>query len=206
MFRVSKKAATVQVRLTAPALGRGRMPSPELHAHRDGVDRVLADAARLAYSPEAADCRAAAEVVAAAVAVVVEELTGQDLAPQHARMANLAAVGWSVAAIEDLSSGSAVGLTLAHVDTVLLFLALENHADDELVKAVSDWALEAGYYLRRTGRRVPDLLPSLCRDLIMLFPVRMLADDLVEGEAAQPVPAPRAGADRAASAQSAIAS
>ncbi|GAA0618965.1 hypothetical protein GCM10009547_21680 [Sporichthya brevicatena] len=178
------------VRLIAPELGRRREPSPRLRAHRHGVDNILAEVMRIERTADGAASRLLASQLAEAAVAVLTELTGEDHAPLREKLANHAHLGCSVATAEDMSDGCAVGLTEPHVDTALLYLALENKVEDELMKAVTDWMMEAGYYLRRTGREVADVVPALRNDLPRLFPQRVVAPAPVQPASAKPaVPA-----------------
>lgn len=172
MFGLKKDVGT-HVRLLAPELGRGRAPSPHLRAHRRGVDHVLAEAMRIERTADGAASRLLASQLAEATVALLGDLTGEDFTPHREKLAAHAHLGCSVATAEDLSDGCAVGLTEPHVDTALLYLALENKVTDALMKAVSDWMMEAGYYLRRTGRDVSDVVPTLRQDLPRLFPDRL---------------------------------
>lgn len=175
MFGLRKDVGT-HVRLLAPELGRSRRPSPHLRAHRRGVDHVLAEVMRIERTADGAASRLLAGQLAEASVALLAELTGEDFTPHREKLAAHAHLGCSVATAEDLSDGCAVGLTEPHVDTALLYLALENKIDDALMKAVSDWMMEAGYYLRRTGREVADIVPALRQDLPRLFPERLAPD------------------------------
>lgn len=191
---VAKRAGGLRVRVqvSEPVVGRVRVPAGDLAMQRDAVDAVLAAAVRQECGADGAAGRKVAELLADSIAVVVEELTGEALAVYRDRFAGLARFGWALAAAEDALPENVAGLTLPQVDTALLYLAMENRAADELVKAVSDWALEAGYFLGRTGRPVPVALTRLYLDLPVLFGDRMLADQVL-AERARPaaVPSPR---------------
>ncbi len=173
MFGLKKDAGT-HVRLVAPEVGRRRAPSPHLRAHRRGVDHVLAEVMRIERTADGAASRLLASQLSEATVAVLTEATGEDFGPVREKLANHAHLGCSVATAEDLSDTCAVGLTEPHVDTALLYLALENKVADDLMKAVTDWIMEAGYYLRRTGREVVDLVPGLRQDLARLFPDRVV--------------------------------
>lgn len=168
-----KKDSGTHIRLLAPELGRRREPSPHLRAHRRGVDGVLAEVMRIERTADGAGSRLLASQLSEATVTLLGELTGEDFAPVREKLASHAHLGCSVALAEDLSNGCAVGLTEPHVDTALLYLALENKVSDELMKALTDWMMEAGYYLRRTGREVVDVVPTLRQDLPRLFPMRI---------------------------------
>ncbi|HUR75565.1 MAG TPA: hypothetical protein VMZ00_14885 [Sporichthya sp.] len=172
MFGLKKDVGT-HIRLLAPELGRRREPSPHLRAHRRGVDSVLAEVMRIERTAEGAASQLLASQLSEATVTLLAELTGEDFAPLREKLACHAHLGCSVATAEDLSDGCAVGLTEPHVDTALLYLALENKVADELLKALTDWMMEAGYYLRRTGREVADVVPTLRQDLPRLFPDRI---------------------------------
>jgi hypothetical protein len=168
-----KKDVGTHIRLLAPELGRRREPSPHLRAHRRGVDNVLAEVMRIERTAEGAASRLLASQLSEATVALLAELTGEDFAPVREKLASHAHLGCSVATAEDLSDGCAVGLTEPHVDTALLYLELENKVSDPLLKAATDWIMEAGYYLRRTGREVADVVPTLRQDLPRLFPDRL---------------------------------
>ncbi len=172
MFGLKKDAGT-HVRLVAPELGRRRQPSPHLRAHRRGVDNVLAEVMRIERTADGAASRLLASQLSEATVTLLGELTGEDFAPVREKLASHAHLGCSMALAEDLSDGCAVALTEPHVDTALLYLSLENKVSDELMKALTDWMVEAGYYLRRTGREVVDVIPTLREDLPRLFPARI---------------------------------
>lgn len=172
MFGLKRDVGT-HIRLIAPELGRRREPSPHLRAHRRGVDNVLAEVMRIERTADGAASRLLASQLSEATVTLLGELTGEDFAPVREKLANHAHLGCSVATAEDLSDGCAVGLTEPHVDTALLYLSLENKVSDELMKAVTDWMMEAGYYLGRTGREVADVIPALRQDLPRLFPDRI---------------------------------
>lgn len=186
-----KKDVGTHVRLLAPELGRTRQPSPRLRAHRRGVDHVLAEVMRIERTADGAASLLLASQLADATVTVLGELTGEDFTPHREKLSAHAHLGCSVATAEDLSDGCAVGLTEPHVDTALLYLALENKVADALLKAVTDWMMEAGYYLRRTGREVTDVVPGLRKDLPRLFPDRIApAAAPVAQPAAVPQPLP----------------
>lgn len=192
------------VRLVAPAVGQARVPSPRLRQHRGGVNRVLAEVQRIERTADGAASRLMASQLSEATVAILSELTGEDFAPLREKLASHAHLGSSVATAEDMSDHCAVGLTEPHVDTALLYLSLENKVADELVKAVSDWIMEAGYYLRRTSREAVEVVPALRRDLPAMFPARMapLAAPVAAPANHVPanhVPAPRSGAGRSAS-------
>lgn len=197
MFSLKKDVGT-HVRLMTPELGRRREPSPHLRAHRKGVDHVLAEVMRIERTADGAASRLLASQLSEATVSVLTELTGQDFAPFREKLASHAHLGCSVATAEDMSDGCAVGLTEPHIDTALLYLALENKVADPLMKAVTDWSMEAGYYLRRTGREVADVVPALRADLTRLFPDRVApaapaappVQDAVAGAAVEPAPLP----------------
>ncbi len=154
-------------------MGRRREPSPHLRAHRRGVDTVLAEVMRIERTADGAASRLLASQLSEATVTLLTELTGEDFAPMRDKLASHAHLGCAVAIAEDLSDGCAVGLTEPHIDTALLYLALENKVSDDLMKAVTDWTMEAGYYLRRTGREVADIVPALRQELPRLFPTRI---------------------------------
>jgi hypothetical protein len=168
-----KKDIGTHIRLLVPLLGHNRTPSPHLRAHRDGVDRVLAEVMRIERTADSAANRLLASQLADATVAMLNELTGEDCSPLREKLASHAHLGCSVATAEDLSDRCAVGLTEPHVDTELLYLALENKASDPFVKAVTDWAMEAGYFLRRTAHEVSDIVPTLRVDLPRAFPDRV---------------------------------
>ena len=168
-----KKDLGAHVRLLAPELGRSRLPSPRLRAHRHGVDQVLAEVMRIERTADGAASRLLASQLSEATVVLLGELTGEDFTLHREKLASHAHLGCSVATAEDLSDGCVAGLTQPHVDTALLYLALENKVSDAVMKAVTDWMMEAGYYLRRTGREVSDVVPTLRQDLPRLFPDRI---------------------------------
>lgn len=172
MFGLKKHVGT-HVRLLAPELGRKRQPSPHLRAHRRGVDHVLAEVMRIERTADGAASQLLASQLAEATIALLGDVTGEDFTPHREKLAAHAHLGCSVATAEDLSDGCAVGLTEPHVDTALLYLALENKVTDAVMKAVTDWMMEAGYYLRRTGREVSDVVPTLRQDLPRLFPERI---------------------------------
>ncbi len=172
MFGLKRDVGT-HIRLLAPELGRTRQPSPRLRAHRRGVDHVLAEVMRIERTADGAASLLLASQLAEATVAVLGEVTGEDFTPHREKLSAHAHLGCSVATAEDLSDGCAVGLTEPHVDTALLYLALENKVTDPLMKAVTDWMMEAGYYLRRTGREVSDVVPALRQDLPRLFPSRI---------------------------------
>lgn len=185
MFGLKKDVGT-HVRLLAPEVGRSRQPSPHLRAHRRGVDHVLAEVMRIERTADGAASQLLASQLAEATIVVLGDVTGEDFTAHREKLAAHAHLGCSVATAEDLSDGCAVGLTEPHVDTALLYLALENKVSDVLLKAVSDWMMEAGYYLRRTGREVSDVVPGLRTDLPRLFPDRLAPQVPVAPPAALP--------------------
>jgi hypothetical protein len=194
-----KKDGGTHVRLLVPLLGHNRQPSPHLRAHRRGVDHVLAEVMRIERTADSAANRLLASQLAEATVAMLNELTGEDFAPLRDKIASHAHMGCSVATAEDLSQDCAVGLTEAHVDTALLFLALENKNADPLLKAVTDWVMEAGYFLRRTAHEVADVVPTLRVDLPRAFPDRVapVKTDApvaaVEAPAAVPLPVQRQG-------------
>jgi hypothetical protein len=190
-----KKDAGPHVRLSAPAVGAARVPSQRLRRHRNGVNHVLAEVQRIERTADGAASRLMASQLSEATVAILTELTGEDFAPMREKLASHAHLGCSVATAEDLSDGCAVGLTEPHVDTALLYLSLENKVADDLLKAVSDWIMEAGYYLRRTSRETSDVVPALRRDVPVLFPARMAAAG-VPAAAGSRLPAPRAAGDR----------
>lgn len=175
MFGLKKDVGT-HIRLGRPELGRRREPSPHLRAHRRAVDTVLAEVMRIERTADGAASRLLASQLSEATAAMLGELTGEDFTPLREKLASHAHLGCSVAIAEDLSDGCAVGLTEPHVDTALLYLSLENKVSDALLKAVTDWIMEAGYYLRRTGREAGDVVPALREDLPRLFPDRIAPD------------------------------
>jgi hypothetical protein len=187
MFGLKKDVPT-HVRLLVPLLGHARQPSPHLKAHRAGVDRVLAEVMRIERTADSAANRLLASQLAEATVAMLSELTGSDLTPLRQKLASHAHLGCSVATAEDLSDDSAVGLTEAHVDTALLFLSLENKQSDPFLKAVTDWAMEAGYFLRRTAHEVSDVVPTLRVDLPRAFPDRVAPVAPAEPVAAPAVP------------------
>lgn len=191
MFGLKKDVGT-HLRLVMPELGHRREPSPHLRAHRRGVDNVLAEVMRIERTADGAASRLLASQLSEATVAVLIELTGEDFGPVREQLANHAHLGCSVATAEDLSDTCAVGLTEPHVDTALLYLALENKMADELMKAVTDWIMEAGYYLRRTSREVADVVPVLRRDLPRLFPTRIAPPVPVRPSAPVALPSPRA--------------
>lgn len=174
---MSKKVAGPRLRLAAPVLGGRRMPADDLVAQRDAVDRLLAAATAIERGPEGIAARVGADLVADVAMLLIEDATGEDFAAHRSRLAGLARIGFSLAVAEDRTEGSVVGLTLPAADTALLYLALENRAGeeaaDDLVKTVTDFALEAGYYVGRTNRAVPTVLAALVLGLPALFPGRM---------------------------------
>ncbi len=195
-----KKDAGPHVRLVAPAVGQCRAPSPRLRQHRSGVNQVLAEVQRIERTADGAAGRLMASQLSEATVTILGELTGEDFGSLREKLASHAHLGYSVAVAEDMSDDCAPGLTEPHVDTALLYLTLENKVQDELFKIVSDWIMEAGYYLRRTCREAVDVVPALRRDLPAVFPARMApAVAHVPALANHVVPAPRSGADRAAS-------
>lgn len=191
MFGLKKDVPT-HVRLLVPLLGHARQPSPHLKAHRAGVDRVLAEVMRIERTADSAANRLLASQLAEATVATLSELTGEDLTPLREKLASHAHLGCSVAMAEDLSEDSAVGLTEAHVDTALLFLSLENKQSDPFLKAVTDWAMEAGYFLRRTAHEVSDVVPTLRVDLPRAFPDRVAPAAPVAPAPAVPAQAPAA--------------
>ena len=189
MFGLKKDVPT-HVRLLVPLLGHSRQPSAHLSAHRRGVDRVLAEVMRIERTADSAANRLLASQLAEATVAMLNELTGEDFAPLREKIASHAHLGCSVATAEDLSQECAVGLTEAHVDTALLFLALENKISDPLLKAVTDWSMEAGYFLRRTAHEVGDVVPTLRIDLPRAFPDRVAPVPVVAPEPVAPVALP----------------
>lgn len=200
-----KRDAGPHVRLSAPAVGAARVPSQRLRQHRGGVNHVLAEVQRIERTADGAASRLMASQLSEATVAILNELTGEDFTPLREKLASHAHLGCSVATAEDMSDDCAVGLTEPHVDTALLYLSLENKVADDLFKAVADWIMEAGYYLRRTARETSDVVPALRRDLPALFPARMASDVVPVAAAADAsapgsfLPAPRSGADRSAS-------
>jgi hypothetical protein len=185
-----KRDVGTHVRLLAPELGRRREASSHLRAHRKGVDHVLAEVMRIERTADGAASRLLASQLSEATVAVLVELTGEDFAPLREKLASHAHLGCSVALAEDMSDGCAVGLTEPHVATALLYLSLENRVDEPLLKAVTDWSMEAGYYLRRTGREVVDVVSALRSDLARLFPDRVVVPQPVTEPVAQAAPEP----------------
>lgn len=199
MFGTSKKRAPY-VKLPPPAVGRTRVPDPNLTKQRRRVDRMFALMQELDHEPVADSGRVMAGELADDVVRVVAGLTGENVDGQRAKLASFAHVGWSIATLEERSGESATGMTEPHAHTMLVFVALENRSDDALVKAVSDWALEAGYYLARLAETAEDLLAAeradevvaaLRADLPELFPGRVTAPPVKARPAELPKPRPR---------------
>ncbi|MGQ0629582.1 MAG: hypothetical protein ACT4P1_00955 [Sporichthyaceae bacterium] len=159
--------------LALPVPGRKRVPSSDLYAQRGGVDYVLAAAALVAHDAEGGAGTAPMAALVEAVLLVLAEETDTLMERHRERLAGLARFGWAVGAGEDGGPDCVVGLTHPHVDTALLYLALENRIEDPMAKAVADWVLEAAYYLRRTSRALADVLTTLYVELPELFPSRM---------------------------------
>lgn len=155
--------------LTAPELGRVRDAGRQLRARRRGVDALFVQMAHLEHEPVAEVGRAMAAALADALVDTVATGADRDLSAHRDRLAGFVRAGWSAATAEERTGRMLGGLTEPHVATVLAFLALRNRADDELVKDVCDWALEAGYYLTRTGEPDGPLLAGLRRALTARF-------------------------------------
>lgn len=182
--------------LHEPVLGQARVPGPKLRARRDGVHHILAEVQRIERTADGAASRLTASQLAEAAVTTLTQLTGEDFVPLRERLANHAHLGCSVATAEDLSDGCYSDLTEPHVDTALLYLALENKTADPLVKAVTDWMMEAGYYVRRTGREAADVIGHLRRALPELFPDRILTPAAAPASVPVGLPAQRASAVR----------
>lgn len=177
------------VRLALPMLGRTRSASTNLHAQRGGVDEVLATAVRIAHEAEDGAGAAPMTALVEAVLMVLSDQTDTEFEPHRERVAALARFGWAVGAAEDAGVHCAAGLTHPHVDTALLYLALENRVEDPMAKAVTDWVLEAAYYLRRTSQALPEVLTTLFIELPALFPSRLRPVEVVAVPVAVPAAA-----------------
>ncbi len=165
----SRRKVVGHVALTAPSLGRLPAAPEDLEAQRDGVTALFGSVAALKDTGTGADARVVSDAAADRLIVVCLELIGHDLTPRRTRLSDAAHFGRLVALLEPSLHGFDADRSHPHAATALTYVAVQTQDADKLFEQLSIWALQAGYWLTRTGVDSNVLLDALRAELRALL-------------------------------------
>ena len=192
------------VALTAPRLGGLPTPAADLEAQRGGVFALFTQVAELKKTETGIAARVPCDDLSYRLVAMVLHLIGHDLGTRRARLADAAHFGRLVGLFEPNLRGYDAERSHPHAATVLTYVAVQSTDADQLYEQLTVWALQAGYWLARTGTDPEALLNELRAQFVGLLATddptvpaqrRVVTEPRAVAPAAAPVaePAGRAG-------------
>lgn len=157
------------VALTAPRLAGLPVATEDLEAQREGVLALFTRVGELKATDTGADARVVSDALADRIVALVLNLVGHDLTPRRARLSDAGHFGRLVALTEPSLRGFDLESSHPHAATVLLYVAVQAQDEDRLFEQLTVWALQAGYWLTRTGTDSHALLAELRAQIVGLL-------------------------------------
>lgn len=164
----SRGKVTGHVALTAPRLGGMPTPAADLEAQRAGVLALFTQVGELKGTEAGADARTMSDALSHRLVAMVRHLIGHDLGARRSRLSDAAHFGRLVGVLEPDLAGYDAARSHPHAATVLTYVAVQAEDGDKLYEQLIVWALQAGYWLTRTGTH-PDALLNELRAQFMGF-------------------------------------
>lgn len=160
-MRFSRGKVTGHVALTAPRLAGMPIPAADLEAQRDGVVALYTRLGELKATEAGASARVMSEALSHRLVAMVHHLIGHDLGTRRARISDAAHFGALVAVLEPNLPGYDAEQSHPYAATVLFYVAVQAEDTDRLYQQLVVWAVQAGYWLTRTGTAPDALLNEL---------------------------------------------
>ena len=157
------------VALVPPSLGQLPVPAEDMAAQRDGVVALFAHVAELKATETGVQSRRFSDYVADGLTALVLELIGHDLTTRRSRLSDAAHFGSMVGLLEPSMPGFDAARSHPLAATALTYVAVQTQDDDKLFEQITAWALQAGYWLTRTGMDANVLLDELRTQLTALL-------------------------------------
>ncbi|MGQ0846904.1 MAG: hypothetical protein ACT4QF_22525 [Sporichthyaceae bacterium] len=157
------------VALVAPRLGGLPVAPADLEAQREGVAALFTRVAELKGTEVGVDARVVSGALADRIVAVVLDHVGHDLSRRRARLSDAAHFGRLVGLTEPTLRGFEPDRAHPHAATALLYVAVQAQDDDQLFEQLTVWALQAGYWLTRTGTDSHALLAELRAQIVGLL-------------------------------------
>lgn len=157
----SRGRVTGHVALTAPRLGGTPAPAADLEAQRAGVLALFTGVGELKGTEAGADARTMSDALSHRLVAMVNHLIGHDLGARRSRLSDAAHFGRLVGVLEPDLPGYDPERSHPHAATALTYVAVQAQDADKLYEQLVVWALQAGYWLTRTGTHPDALLGEL---------------------------------------------
>lgn len=157
----SRREVVGHVALVPPSLGQLPVPAEDMEAQRDGVVALFARVAELKATDTGAEGRRFSDYVADGLTGLVLELIGHDLTDRRARLSDAAHFGCMVGLLEPSMRGYDAARSHPLAATALTYVAVQIQDEDKLFEQITVWALQAGYWLTRTGMDADVMLDEL---------------------------------------------